>query len=109
MARDAQRPAAATRLYRELTRPGDHSNGPSDAIVTGLGVLLLVGGIAVLWLGGSRATIPGACRSIVELEPGGRHAMNVWQGDFPTRNSAADGHVGGETLHGVGLDGVRLV
>lgn len=28
-----------------------------------------------------------------ELEPSGRHAMNVWQGSFPTRNTAADGHV----------------
>lgn len=27
-----------------------------------------------------------------ELEPGGRHAMNVWQGVFPTRNTLADGH-----------------
>ena len=29
-----------------------------------------------------------------ELEPGGRHAMNVWQGVFPTKNSEADGHDG---------------
>lgn len=29
-----------------------------------------------------------------ELEPSGRHAMNVWQGSFPTANTAADGHVG---------------
>jgi sulfatase modifying factor 1 len=29
-----------------------------------------------------------------ELEPGGRHAMNVWQGVFPTQNTAADGHRG---------------
>lgn len=35
-----------TRLYRELTRTADHSNGPSDAIITGVGVLLLVGGTA---------------------------------------------------------------
>lgn len=26
-----------------------------------------------------------------ELEPDGRHRMNVWQGDFPTRDTAADG------------------
>ncbi|MDP9460635.1 MAG: formylglycine-generating enzyme family protein, partial [Actinomycetota bacterium] len=26
--------------------------------------------------------------------PGGRHLMNVWQGEFPHRNTAADGHVG---------------
>lgn len=29
-----------------------------------------------------------------ELEPGGEHRMNVWQGEFPTRNSAEDGFVG---------------
>jgi len=26
-----------------------------------------------------------------EREPGGEHRMNVWQGDFPTRNTRADG------------------
>ncbi len=29
-----------------------------------------------------------------ELEPGGRHLMNVWQGIFPTTNTEADGHYG---------------
>lgn len=29
-----------------------------------------------------------------ELEPGGRHLMNVWQGDFPVRNDEADGWYG---------------
>ncbi|WP_191839105.1 formylglycine-generating enzyme family protein [Catellatospora chokoriensis] len=29
-----------------------------------------------------------------ELTPGGRHLCNIWQGDFPTRNTAADGHLG---------------
>lgn len=29
-----------------------------------------------------------------ELEPGGRHRCNVWQGDFPHHDSGADGHVG---------------
>ncbi|MDP3073542.1 MAG: formylglycine-generating enzyme family protein [Opitutaceae bacterium] len=29
-----------------------------------------------------------------DLEPGGRHAMNVWQGVFPSRNTEADGHSG---------------
>lgn len=29
-----------------------------------------------------------------ELEPDGRHRMNVWQGAFPTRNTAADGFYG---------------
>jgi formylglycine-generating enzyme required for sulfatase activity len=29
-----------------------------------------------------------------DLEPGGGHRMNVWQGDFPARNTLADGHLG---------------
>lgn len=29
-----------------------------------------------------------------ELEPGGRHLMNVWQGVFPTQNTEADGFYG---------------
>ncbi|MFK8023532.1 MAG: formylglycine-generating enzyme family protein [Ilumatobacter sp.] len=29
-----------------------------------------------------------------EAVPGGRYAANFWQGDFPWRNSEADGHVG---------------
>jgi len=29
-----------------------------------------------------------------ELVPGGRYAMNTWQGSFPTRDSAADGYAG---------------
>lgn len=29
-----------------------------------------------------------------ELEPGGEHRMNVWQGDFPTHNTLADGFYG---------------
>lgn len=29
-----------------------------------------------------------------ELEPDGRHFMNVWQGDFPEHNTCADGHYG---------------
>ena len=29
-----------------------------------------------------------------ELEPGGRHFMNVWQGTFPEHNTGADGHYG---------------
>lgn len=29
-----------------------------------------------------------------ELEPAGRHAMNVWQGVFPTKNTEADGYFG---------------
>jgi formylglycine-generating enzyme required for sulfatase activity len=29
-----------------------------------------------------------------ELEPGGNHAMNVWQGNFPSGNTLADGFLG---------------
>jgi formylglycine-generating enzyme len=29
-----------------------------------------------------------------ELEPGGEHRMNVWQGSFPTRNTLEDGWLG---------------
>jgi formylglycine-generating enzyme len=29
-----------------------------------------------------------------ELEPGGRHAMNVWQGTFPSQNTGDDGWLG---------------
>lgn len=29
-----------------------------------------------------------------DLEPDGKHRMNVWQGDFPSRNTTADGHYG---------------
>jgi sulfatase modifying factor 1 len=29
-----------------------------------------------------------------ELEPAGRHRMNVWQGNFPVENTAADGYAG---------------
>ena len=29
-----------------------------------------------------------------ELEPGGEYRMNVWHGDFPSRNTLADGYLG---------------
>jgi formylglycine-generating enzyme len=29
-----------------------------------------------------------------ELQPGGEHRMNVWQGEFPARNTAEDGFIG---------------
>ena len=29
-----------------------------------------------------------------ELTPGGRHFCNIWQGEFPTRNTEEDGYVG---------------
>jgi formylglycine-generating enzyme required for sulfatase activity len=33
-----------------------------------------------------------------ELEPGGEHRMNVFQGEFPTENTGADGYVGSAPL-----------
>src|SRR4030095_3965543 len=29
-----------------------------------------------------------------ELTPGGQHLCNIWQGEFPTRDSAEDGYAG---------------
>jgi formylglycine-generating enzyme len=29
-----------------------------------------------------------------DLTPGGKHRCNIWQGDFPRRNTRADGHLG---------------
>jgi len=29
-----------------------------------------------------------------ELHPGGKHRCNIWQGDFPHNNTAADGYIG---------------
>ncbi|KQR17695.1 formylglycine-generating enzyme family protein [Cellulomonas sp. Leaf334] len=34
-----------------------------------------------------------------EREPGGVHRMNVWQGEFPSTNTAADGFVGTAPVH----------
>lgn len=46
-----------------------------------------------------------------ELEPGGEHRCNVWQGSFPDRDEAADGHSGTAPVdayapNGFGLYGV---
>ncbi len=49
----------------------------------------------VEWEGAARGGL--ACRRFPwgnELTPGGRHAMNIWQGRFPDHNAAEDGHVG---------------
>jgi sulfatase modifying factor 1 len=43
-----------------------------------------------------------------ELEPGGQHYMNVWQGDFPVRNTAADGFVGTAPVHSFPANGYGL-
>jgi formylglycine-generating enzyme required for sulfatase activity len=39
---------------------------------------------------GSTTTFPWG----EELEPGGQHMANVWQGEFPVRNTCADGYYG---------------
>jgi formylglycine-generating enzyme required for sulfatase activity len=43
-----------------------------------------------------------------ELEPGGAHRMNVWQGDFPARNTAADGYVGTSPVASFAANGYGL-
>jgi sulfatase modifying factor 1 len=43
-----------------------------------------------------------------ELEPGGRHFMNVWQGDFPSRNTEADGHYGPAPVQSYKANGYGL-
>ena len=40
--------------------------------------------------GGTRRKFPWGN----EMTPGGQHAMNTFQGDFPARNSGADGYIG---------------
>ena len=47
------------------------------------------------WECAARGGIPGAVFPWGdELEPQGRHRMNVWQGEFPAKNSLADGFLG---------------
>jgi formylglycine-generating enzyme required for sulfatase activity len=43
-----------------------------------------------------------------QLEPRGRHRCNVWQGRFPTENSAADGYVGTAPADAFGPNGFGL-
>ena len=43
-----------------------------------------------------------------ELEPGGRHRMNVWQGEFPTRNTEVDGHYGPAPVRSYQANGYGL-
>jgi len=44
-----------------------------------------------------------------ELEPGGRHMANVWQGSFPHANSRADGHAGTSPVGSYAPNGYGLV
>ncbi|MEM7287086.1 MAG: formylglycine-generating enzyme family protein [Actinomycetota bacterium] len=43
-----------------------------------------------------------------ELEPGGEHRMNVWQGDFPVENTAGDGFVGTAPVRSFPANGYGL-
>jgi sulfatase modifying factor 1 len=43
-----------------------------------------------------------------ELEPGGEHRMNVWQGEFPDRNTRADGYLGTAPVDAFAANGFGL-
>ena len=43
-----------------------------------------------------------------ELEPDGQHRMNVWQGTFPSENTADDGHVGSAPVRSFPPNGYGL-
>jgi formylglycine-generating enzyme len=43
-----------------------------------------------------------------ELEPGGEHRMNVWQGDFPLRNTLEDGYLGTAPVRSFAPNGFGL-
>lgn len=43
-----------------------------------------------------------------EREPGGEHKMNVWQGEFPTQNSKADGFYGTAPIDSFAPNGYGL-
>ena len=43
-----------------------------------------------------------------ELEPAGEHHMNVWQGDFPARNTLDDGHLGTAPVNAFPQNGLGL-
>ena len=43
-----------------------------------------------------------------ELEPGGEHRMNVWQGTFPSENTLADGYLGTAPVKAFAPNGLGL-
>lgn len=43
-----------------------------------------------------------------ELTPGGEHRCNIWQGQFPVRNTAEDGHVGTAPVEAFAPNGFGL-
>jgi formylglycine-generating enzyme required for sulfatase activity len=42
------------------------------------------------------------------LTPNGEHRCNIWQGDFPTRNTCEDGYAGTAPVHAYGPNGYGL-
>lgn len=43
-----------------------------------------------------------------ELQPGGEHRCNIWQGHFPDRNSMDDGYLGTAPVHAFAANGYGL-
>lgn len=43
-----------------------------------------------------------------ELEPNGKHRMNVWQGEFPLHNTQADGYFGTAPARSFSANGFRI-
>src|SRR3954468_13990342 len=43
-----------------------------------------------------------------ELTPGGKHRCNIWQGDFPDRNTVEDGYAGTAPVHAFEPNGYGL-
>ncbi|HRF08185.1 MAG TPA: formylglycine-generating enzyme family protein [Xanthobacteraceae bacterium] len=43
-----------------------------------------------------------------ELTPGGKHRCNIWQGEFPSRNTAEDGYIGTAPVHAFEPNGYGL-
>lgn len=54
--------------------------------------------------GGEQATFPWG----EELTPGGEHRMNVWQGQFPTRNTGDDGYLATAPVNAYPPNGMGL-
>ncbi|MGR4928131.1 formylglycine-generating enzyme family protein [Bradyrhizobium sp. CAR08] len=43
-----------------------------------------------------------------ELQPGGEHRCNIWQGDFPSHNTLDDGYLGTSPVHAFAPNGYGL-
>lgn len=62
------------------------------------------------WEFAARGGLPSANRFPwgEEIEPGGKHRMNVWQGEFPHHNTESDGHFGPAPARSFPANGYRL-